>query len=337
MAMILSLIGCGQAETTTTWSEEMPTEATPTETTQVPVESFLAIAQGFIDKEDFDSAIAVLEQAKAVAEDERIDEMLAQIEEMRSIPLDVVLSINRNGLKSSSVEIHSVTAVQRHDGFVRFVIDYTATQGMFFLVGGMRLDYTGNFRTTGMRDIFSFEMPAADLRSIGREILVSITNSNKDMLVMQCVVSWPGDSKSSAVEIPLRQGSNAALSGCEIHSVNVHALDETRLYFNVEYTAPRPGMYVTVNAGDEEPFYYGYTDNGRRQFAFIADRTIVEASEVLHLSIRENETSQNGTAVEMHRSDYQLPPALAPTPAGPARELDYGAYIPGGSYAISSC
>lgn len=338
MAMILSLIGCGQAETTTTWSEEMPTEATPTETTQVPVESFLAIAQGFIDTEDFDSAIAVLEQAKAVAEDERIDEMLAQIEEMRSIPLDVVFSVDSSGLKSGTAQIHSVTATERHDGFVRFVIDYTATKGMYFRVGGVRLDYTGNFRTTGMRDIFSFEMPAADLRSMGREILVSITNSNKDMLVMQCVVSWPGDSKSSAVEIPLRQGSIAALSGCEIHSVSVHALDETRLYFNVEYTASRPGMYVTVNAGDEEPFYYGYTDNGRRQFAFIADRTIAEASEVLHLSIRENETSQNGTAVEMHLSDYELPSAVQPSPE-PARELSYAVCntIPGEGYEISSC
>lgn len=336
ISMILSLVGCGQVEPTPTQSEAVPTEAAPTEATQVAVESFLAIAQGFIDKEDFDSAITMLEQAREIAEDPRIDEMSTQIEEMRSIPLEVVINVNRNGLKSNSVEIHSVTAVERHDGFVRFIVDYTATQGMFFLARGIRLDYTGNFRTTGSRDIFSFEMPAADLRSIGREIMVTITDSNKDMLVMQCVVSWPGDPKSLAVEIPLRQGALSAISGCEIHSVSVHALDETRLYFNVDYTAPRPGMYVTVSAGDEEPFYYGYTDNGRRQFAFIADRITVETSEVLHLSIRENETSQRGAAVEMHLSDYQLPSAPT-TPPAPAMELDYGAYIPGGGVAISSC
>ena len=338
ISMLLSLIGCGQAETTPMQSEVMPTETSQTEATQVAVESYLAIAQGFIDKEDFDSAIAVLEQAKGIAEDARIDDLLAQIDQMRSIPLDVVFSVDSSGLKSGTAQIHSVTATERHDGFVRFVIDYTATKGMYFRVGGVRLDYTGNFFTTGMRDIFSFEMPATDLRSIGREFLVMIANSNSDQFIMQCVVNWPGDSKSSAVEIPLRQGSITAISGCEIHSVSVHALDETRLYFNVNYTAPRPGMYVTVNAGEEEPFYYEYTDEGRRQFAFITDRTAVEASEILHLRIQENEASQRGAAVEMHLSDYELPSAVQPS-AEPARELSYAVYntLPGEGYEISSC
>ena len=159
ISMLLSLIGCGQAETTPMQSEVMPTETSQTEATQVAVESYLAIAQGFIDKEDFDSAIAVLEQAKGIAEDARIDDLLAQIDQMRSIPLDVVFSVDSSGLKSGTAQIHSVTATERHDGFVRFVIDYTATKGMYFRVGGVRLDYTGNFLTTGMRDIFSFEMP----------------------------------------------------------------------------------------------------------------------------------------------------------------------------------
>ena len=97
LSMILSLVGCGQAETTPTKSETAPTEET-----QVAVESFLAIAQGFIDKEDFDSAIAVLEQAKELADDPRIEDMLAQIEEMRATPLDVVVNTEDDFLKSGS-------------------------------------------------------------------------------------------------------------------------------------------------------------------------------------------------------------------------------------------
>lgn len=281
ISTLLSLAACGQAETTPT-----QTTAGPVEQTQAAVDACLAMAQDFLDKEDFDSAVAVLEQAKETSEDGRIEEMLLQIEKLRPIPLDVVVSMDGSGLKSGTVEIHSVTASQRHDGFVRFDIDYTAAEGMYFQVEGVRLDYTGVFRTTGTRDSFRFEISAADLRSIGREIQVRIARSGSDMFVMGCVVNWPGESRSPAVEIPLRQGSLSGLGGCEILSVRVHALDQTRLFYNVDYTAPRPGMYVTVSAGDEEPFYDGYTDQGRRQFAFIANRAAVEASGVLRLAIR---------------------------------------------------
>lgn len=334
ISTLLSLAACGQAETT-------PTQITagPAEQTQAAVDACLAMAQDFLDKEDFDSAVAVLEQAKETSEDGRIEEMLLQIERLRPIPLDVVVSMDGSGLKSGTVEIHSVAASQRYDGFVRFVIDYTATEGMYLQVEGVRLDYTGVFRTTGTRDSFRFEISAADLRSIGREIQVRIARSDSDMFVMGCVVNWPGESRSPAVEIPLRQGSLSGLGGCEILGVRVHGLDETRLYYNVDYTAPRPGMYVTVSAGDEAPFYDGYTDQGRRQFAFIADRTAVEASGVLHLTIRENEKSQSGAAVEMHLDDYELPPAVQPTPMEPARELDYAVWdrLSGESFQVCGC
>ena len=338
ISMLLSLVGCSQANPEPTQATAPPTEI-PTEETQVTVDSYLAIAQGFIDKEDFDSAIAVLEQAKGIAEDARIDEMLAQIEELRSIPLDVVVGVDSSNLKSGTAEIHSVSAAERHDGSVKFVIDYTAAEGMYFQVLGNRLDYTGDFHTTGMRDTFSFEIPAADLRCIGQKIQVWIVGGDDDMLIMECVVYWPEDPRSSAVEVPLRQGSLSGLSGCEVLGVTVQALDETRLFYSVKYSAPRPGLYATISAEGKAPFFDTYMDVGQRQFVFIADRAVVEASEVLQLDIWENEKMQNGLAVEMHRSDYELPPAEEPAPVNSAQELDYAVWnrLSGESCTISSC
>ena len=119
ISMILSLVGCGQAEST-------PTQTTGvlTEETQVAVDSYLAIAQGFIDKEDFNSAIAVLEQAQAIADDERITALLAEIDAMQGTELDVELFTNAEYLQTGSVEIHSVAAQERNDGAVRYTIEY---------------------------------------------------------------------------------------------------------------------------------------------------------------------------------------------------------------------
>lgn len=321
LSMILSLVGCGQAETTPTQSE-----AAPTEETQVAVESFLAIAQGFIDKEAFDSAIAVLEQAREISEDTRIDEMLAQIEEMRSIPLDVVVSQEPVNLKSGTVQIHKVSAVERHDGFVRFTIDYTASAGMYVHILGTGLDYISHFHTHEGRDSFVFELPATDLRTIGRKLRIAYAFSNNDQFIMDLLTNWPGDVMTAATDITLHQGDTTPVSGCEIHSVTVQAVDEKWLYYSVDYTAPRAGMSIFVNIGENEPIYSLNTDHGRRQFAFLLDREEAQTEEVFRVRITENDSSNNGASVEFYPEDYIIPGPMSAAPVREVRDLPFAVY-----------
>lgn len=223
--LTLPLFGCGQASTAPT-----QTAAEPTEVTENPVDSYLASAQSFLDQEDYDAATALLEQAKEISEDGRIEEMLLQIEELRSTPLNVLFRVDSSNLKSGTVEVHSVTAFRRPDGIVKFVIDYTATEGMYFLVGDAKLG-----STTGTRDIFSFEMPAADLPSTDEKILVTIAQSPSDMCVMECMVTDPP--AVPAQELGYSVFNDAFDGGYQISSCTGEILHNGIVHYKIAYSA----------------------------------------------------------------------------------------------------
>ena len=85
-SIVFSMTGCTKADPAPAQTEQVQAE----ETLSI-MDSYLTVAERFIDAEEFDSAIAVLEQATELAEDARITEMLARIETLRSVPLDVVV------------------------------------------------------------------------------------------------------------------------------------------------------------------------------------------------------------------------------------------------------
>lgn len=196
ISMILSLVGCGQAEST-------PTQTTGvlTEETQVAVDSYLAIAQGFIDKEDFNSAIAVLEQAQAIADDERITALLAEIDAMQGTELDVELFTNAEYLQTGSVEIHSVAAQERNDGAVRYTIEYSAPSGMYIHLVEGRLDHRFDFKTTGRREKISFEIGVQDIRDLNGSLGVKFAFSEVNYYFLDIAVKWSGEESNDAVQL----------------------------------------------------------------------------------------------------------------------------------------
>lgn len=336
ISILSSLAGCGQADSAaaTAASEEPPAQAT-----QAAVDSYLAIAQGFIDKEDFDSAIAVLEQASELWEDSRIADLLEQIEDMRSTLLDVVVSQEPVNLRDGAVTIHSVAAWERHDGFVEYSVDYTATEGLYIWLKGDGLDYECNFTTSGSRETFVFEIPSEQVRAMDKEFRLFIGLSMDNAFFMDLVTNWPDDIRTAATPIPLQAGSLPVMKGCEIHSVSVHALDETRLYYNVDYTAPMGAMHVEAKLDNDVPFFVCGTESGRAQFAFIADRKAVESAKVLQISIRENENGTSGAAVELLLDSYTLPPAQTADPVGELKIPDYNLHhtLKGYEYQLTGC
>lgn len=323
ISIVVSIAGCGQEETAPAQTEAPATEQPATEETQVTVDSCLADAQRLIDKKDLDSAIAMLDQAREITSDPRIAEMMEQIEEMRSIPLDVVVQEETANLKSGTVQIHKVSAVERHDGFVRFAIDYTAPKGMYIHIQGPGLEYISQFYTREGRDSLVFEVPAKDLRAIGRELRIAYAFSHNDQFLLDLLTNWPEDRVTAATDITVHPGDTLPASGCEIHSVTVQAVDEKWLYYSVDYTAPRGGMSICVSIGDQEPFFHLGTDIGRRQFAFLVDRKEALTTETFHVRITANYNSGSGVSVKFNSEDYIVPEAIPAEAVREVRNLPY--------------
>ena len=232
------------------------------------------------------------------------------------------------------MQIHKVSAVERHDGFVRFTIDYTASEGMYIQILGTGLDYISPFHTHEGRDSFVFELPATDLRAIERKFRIVYAFSNSDQFYMDLLTNWPGDAMTAATNITLHPGDTKPVSGCEIHSITVQAVDEKWLYYSVDYTAPRSGMSVSVSIGDQEPFYTMGTDKGRQQFAFLLDRKDALTEKAFHVRITSGRASNNGASVEFDSEDYIVPEALSAEPVREVRNLPYAVNntLTGGAY-----
>lgn len=196
VSMILPLVGCSQAE-----PSPANTTGVPAEETQVSVDSYLAIAQSFIDKEDFDSAIAVLEQAQAIADDERITALLAEIDAMQGTELDVELFTNAEYLQTGTVEIHCVSAQERNDGAVRYTIEYSAPSGMYIHLVEGRLDHRFDFKTTGQREKISFEIGVQDIRDLYGSFGVKFAFSDANYYFLDIMVRWPGEESDGAMQL----------------------------------------------------------------------------------------------------------------------------------------
>lgn len=309
ISMVLSLVGCGQNSNVPQITEITPaqTEAEQTEQTRDPLEEYLSKAQALIDGEAWDAATAVLEQAWVIEEDIRITQMLDQIEQMRPIPLDVIVSVGEISLKSGNAEIHDISAVLRQDGFVRYTVDYTATEGMLFQMEGIGLDHTSAFSTKGGRDSFVFEIQGTDLRAIGRKFKLFVGFSRSDCFYADVFTNWPEDVSSASYVCTLRQGDTVPINGCQIHSVTAQAVDQNLLYCNLDYTAPRPGMDILVSIGGREPFCWKWTDSGRRQCAFLLNRKDVQPGDDVHVRITSDIASNKGTSVDFTVEDFVLP------------------------------
>ena len=335
ISMILSLVGCGQAEST-------PTQTTGvlTEETQVAVDSYLAIAQGFIDQEDFDSAIAVLEQAKGIAADGRIDEMLAQIEERRSTPLEVVVNTEDDFLKSGSVEIHSVTASERHNGFVRYTVDYTASAGMSVRMEGGRLQYECDFITQGGRDIFEFEIEAAAVKAMKSDLLIVFQYGMENRFHLRIVTKWPGENQGGAITVPFTMEEDPELKGCEIHSLTVQAADKNTLIYTIDCTRASSNnvMDLTISAVDGEPLYIDNISTDHWMYNLTVNRAAVEAAGDLCLRFEDVATGKICT-VTLPSSEYELPKVDSIEPIGAEQEVGFAVYnkLNKGSFEISSC
>lgn len=89
-AMLLPLFGCGKEKTVEPSSESAVTEAAQTEID--PVEAALAAARADVEQRQYDSAAEILEQAMEYSADSRLPDLLEQVEEQATVPLDVAVS-----------------------------------------------------------------------------------------------------------------------------------------------------------------------------------------------------------------------------------------------------
>ena len=194
-SMLLSLAGCGQTDSTAM-------EGSAPEATQVAAESYLSIAQGFIDKGDYDSAIAVLTQAQELLEDERIAALLAEIQ---STELNVTVLPISDTLQPDSVEIHSVSAQER-SGMVRYTVDYSAPEGLLVHLSNGRLDQRLDVKTAGKRETIVFEMKEQDVRDLEGSFFVRFGSTETEFCLVRVDTAWPGEERSvvalAADELP---------------------------------------------------------------------------------------------------------------------------------------
>ena len=101
LGMLLAMTACGNSgNAESTESVEIASAA----------DAYLTMAQEFVAQENYDSAVEVLNKAKATLEDSRLDAMLAEIEAARQSVLTVEYQVNDSNLKTQGVEIHSVEA-----------------------------------------------------------------------------------------------------------------------------------------------------------------------------------------------------------------------------------
>lgn len=330
LAIVLPMGACSGGET----------ESGPTETGAPavdPVESYLAAAQDFIGKEDYASAISVLEQAGSLSEDPRIGELLDRIEEMRAVPVDLVVN-TEDFLQSGSVEIHSVTASLRYNGFVRYTVDYTASAGLSIRMEGGRLRHEFGVTTRGGRDILEYEIEAAAVREMKTDILVVFEGDGDSRFHLRLVTRWP-DRNSGGVAVPFVMEERPGLD-CQIYSLTVQAADEDILIYTIDCTRPYSNNVVDLTIGpvDGEGLYVDNISVDHWTYNLTVSRAAVEAAGDLQLCFTDVVTGKTCTAI-LPKSEYVLPEVGTVETVTAEQELSFVVHnmLNSGSFQIRSC
>lgn len=275
LSLLLPLLGCGkEAEPSSEPSAETAATEAVRETWTDPVEAALSAAQADMDREDYDSAAEILEQAMEDSADLRLTNLLDQVETLASVPLEVAVSQDASALKTGTAEIRSVTAVQRRDGAVRFSVEYTADSDMHFLFQGAGLDYTSTSPMTGS---LTFELSTSDLRAMGNTFQMFLGHSQGDSVYAQLYVTLPGDGSTLAAPFTLRQGEASGTGA--INSITGQVVDDDLIFCSMIYTAPKPGMELYLRMGDGEPVLINWTDSGKRENSFYVRRSALKSGE----------------------------------------------------------
>lgn len=306
IAVLLSLAACGASET----PEATTAAPIATEAEASPVDIYLSMAEEFMAQEKYDAAIDVLLQAKGESDDPRLDEMLARIEELQRTVLQVDYSVSTARLKVAGVEIRNVT-VEVVEETVRYVIDYTAPEGMYLQIPGTNLDACWNYRTPGGEDSFVFELDRDIARDHFSTLNVLFKYSYQNYLRLTVSTLWPDASGEAAVDtavqIPVTNPSNA---DCAVHLATVRAVSEDLLHFHVEYTTPRDQQYIaglSFTESGEDMFFSVGVAPGDDMISFMVDRAEMEAVDAVYVRLFPQDQWDQALVAQLRSDDYTLP------------------------------
>lgn len=303
LGMLLAMTACGNSgNAESTESVEIASAA----------DAYLTMAQEFVAQENYDSAVEVLNKAKATLEDSRLDAMLAEIEAARQSVLTVEYQVNDSNLKTQGVEIHSVEA-QILEQTVRYTVGYTAPAGMYLQVVGTDTGACWDYRTPGGQDTFSFELDQKTASSGFQELTVLLKYSYQNYLQLDITTCWPDAAPYPLVEIPVINSSNAV---CSVDSVTVRAVSENLLHFQVDYTTPKDQQYLvglSLSEAVEDTFFSIGVAPGKDMISFMMERKEMESIDAIYIRLFPQEQEDNALLARIRSADYTLPQYSAPT------------------------
>lgn len=254
IAMVLSLTACGQPQEATGAPQTAVTGAAETVD---PLEAVLAVARELLDAGDLAGAADAL--AGADSADARVTELLAEIESLRFIDLDVTTELIYHTGDPETLVVHGMTAREFSDGTVRFTFDFTAPEGTPLKVLGSYLEYLDHTPATGEREQFVFEIAAADIRRIGSKFAIEFGPGSVSMLTVDVTVAWPGEGTAGVSDLPLLSdgqpmGETVELTfeapeGVTVQSFTRQWLDNQCYRYTLDMSAPQ-GQTVTVTNAD---------------------------------------------------------------------------------------
>lgn len=255
VSLLLSLAGCGKPSAESATMATVPVSTAPAETVD-PVEAALTVARGLMDAGELDAAEAVLAQ---VGEDARVTALLAEIDSLRIIDLDVTMDFIYHTGDPETLIPYALTAQEFSDGMVRFTFDYVAPEGTPLKVIGDYLGYFDHAPATGEREQFVFEIAAEDIRRIGSKFTIEFGPGSVSLLTIDVVVAWPGEQAADASNLPLLSDGQPvgeavkldyeAPEGVVVQTFTRQWLDNECYRYTLEIQAPQ-GLTVAVTNAD---------------------------------------------------------------------------------------
>lgn len=283
--------------------------ATPaTEPTFDPVAPFLEMAQGFVDQVDYDGAISVLKQALETMDDPRLYTMLAEIRDLRSVPLTVRATLLDTNMPEDVVVIHSITAEHLYTSEVVYTVTYTAPEGMIPQLWGRNLFYAFSGETTGGQETLIFSIKDQDVRRMFREFQLAFAIPEQDLIVFDVKTWWATDEDATQEEASavVNDFSTYELcywfldvydnAGFKVNSFRVEE-DGEDCHFTVEYTASKAmkadGYIGTINS--EEYLWEEEILAGENALEFTVSKAVIADNTYLTLII----TGEAGVEVDL--------------------------------------
>jgi len=297
-AMLLSMTACGGAA------------AESTEETTSPADSYLAMAEEFVAQEKYDSAMDVLNQAKASITDPRLDAMIAEIEAARPVFLDVEYTMLTDNLESAGIQIHNVTA-QVLEETVLYDIEYTAPEGMYLQVLGTSLADCWDYMVPGGKDRFAFEVDKSIACDNFERLTIVFKYTNWNYMQLELTTTWPDAAGATLVQIPVANAGNA---NCRVDRATVRAVSEDLLHFHVEYTTPTDQQYIaglSYTESGEDMFFSVGVAPGKDMISFMMDRAEMENIDSIYVRLCPDGKWDDAVVAQLNSGDYTLPQAPA--------------------------